>query len=36
MVDIFTKYAAAVLIKTNTVPDILEAIKECLKNGWET
>jgi hypothetical protein len=31
MVDIFTKYAAAVLIKTNTVPDILEAIKECLK-----
>jgi hypothetical protein len=31
MVDIFTKYAAAVLIKTNTIPDILEAIKECLK-----
>ena len=27
MVDIFTKYAAAVLIKTNTIPDILEDIK---------
>ena len=31
MVDIFTKYTAVVLIKTNTIPDILEAIKECLK-----
>ena len=31
MVDIFTKYAAVVLIKTNTVPDVLEAVKECLK-----
>jgi hypothetical protein len=31
MVDIFTKYVAVVLIKTNTVPDVLEAVKECLK-----
>ena len=31
MVDIFTKYTAIVLIKTNTVPDVLEAVKECLK-----
>ena len=31
MVDIFTKYAAVVLIKTNTIPDVMEAIKECLK-----
>jgi len=31
MVDIFTKYVAVVLIKTNTVPDVLEAVKECLQ-----
>ena len=31
MVDIFTKYTATMLIKTNTIPDVLEAIKECLK-----
>jgi len=31
MIDIFTKYVAVVLIKTNTIPDVLEAVKECLK-----
>ena len=28
MVDIFTKYTTAVLIKTKQIPDVLEAIKE--------
>ena len=28
MVDIFTKYTTAVLIKSKQIPDILEAIKE--------
>ena len=31
MIDIFTKYVAVVLIKTNTIPDVLEAVKDCLK-----
>ena len=31
MIDIFTKYVAVVLIKTNTIPDVLEAAKDCLK-----